>query len=159
MTREQLQELLPDYLGGELDAADRARFDESLREHPDLRAEVKGLCDTIGAMRSLEGRHDRRTLVSSRSSAKRGAFAALRYAAVIAAAFAVGYFVRGIGSTHSNEIDGTQSLAAVDAGNRSAPRTELEHRLAEGYARGSGAGTALGRSLIALAHATDTTSR
>jgi hypothetical protein len=157
MTREEVQKLLPEYLAGELDPAMRATFEESLAHHPDLSAEARSLSHAVGALRSLDEPGSPIFRAVSRSLTTRMMFSALRYAAVIAVAFTVGFSLRGTASSASDPV-ATPALANIDPANRTILRSAVEQRLIEGYARGSGAGTNLGRSLIALAHAADTTS-
>jgi hypothetical protein len=158
MTREELQKLLPDYLAGELDAATRTTFEMSMGSHPELVAEVRSLSHAVSALRSIDEGDSRVLRSASRSSTARFVFTAIRYAAVIAVAFTVGFVLRGQTSSSSGPAR-TPAFAGIDPANRTNPRTAFEQRLVEGYARGSGSGTNLGRSLIALAHAADTTRR
>ena len=158
MTRDDVQKLLPEYLAGELDAAMRATLEASLVHHPDLAAEARSLSHAISVLRSFDESDSRVLRATSRSSAARFTFTALRYAAVIAVAFTAGFVLRGQTSSLPDPVQ-SPAFADIDSANRTVPHTAIEQRLVEGYARGSGAGTNLGRSLIALAHAADTTSR
>ena len=81
MTREELQELMPEYLAGELDAAARTTFEMSMGIHPELVAEVRSLSYAVNALRSLDESDSHVSRAASRSSAARFVFTALRYAA------------------------------------------------------------------------------
>ena len=156
MTRAQVQDLLPEYLAGELDALTRERFETSLAQHADLAAEARSLCAAVDALRSIDAKPSR--AVPVRSIRPNFAWAVLRYAAVVALAFTIGFVVRGTAIMPSEPVQ-SLALTEIESADRAAPRTAVEQRLIDGYTRAGGAGTSLGRSLIALAHAADTTHR
>jgi anti-sigma factor RsiW len=54
MTREEYEAMLADYLGDELDAAERDRFEGYLAEHADARAEVGELRATLAELAELQ---------------------------------------------------------------------------------------------------------
>ncbi len=135
MNRDELESMLADHLAGELPAEKEAVFQEAMACDPALAAEAESLKRTLRAFDALgaaPGRPQRRI----------SGAALLRYAAVVALAFAGGWLLRGAQAT---------SPAPSDAG---PPDTdELEVRFAQVYME-QPAGSDLARSLVALARTT-----
>lgn len=125
MTEQRFSELLPDYLGGELDPAQSAEFELALRANPQWHARAAGLSAAHAALAalttdSLLDQSDRparpRRFASSRRWLK-----TLSYAALLLVAFGVGVRV-GLTRTapppkpadeppHSASLDFTPRLA------------------------------------------------
>jgi anti-sigma factor RsiW len=54
MNREEINDLMADYLGGEMSAVQKSLFEKSLAEHPDLAGEVSALAKTLSTLRFAE---------------------------------------------------------------------------------------------------------
>lgn len=97
MNEKELEMLLADYLGNELDDAERRRFEEFLDANPQARAEVEALRRTLADVRCLEEETESRVAEwsGSRESCRAGWFTtALRYAAVLAVGMGVGWLLK-----------------------------------------------------------------
>lgn len=147
MNREELRRWMADYLGGEMSKAERERFEHGMERHPDILADVRELSAALDAMRSLAIDPEpagRPVIASSTVGQIRGRV--LRYAAMIALAFFLGYIVRGLeaprpASTPSAPLD----VRPVDV-------SPLEARYAVQYLSDESR-IGLGRSLIAYSRA------
>jgi anti-sigma factor RsiW len=82
MERNEMDLLLADYLGGEMDPEARARFEKALHEDPGLAQEVAGFQATLATMHSLGKKEKKR---------KRHL---LGYAAAVLLAFAAGFYTQ-----------------------------------------------------------------
>lgn len=93
MTNEQFNDLLADWLGDELSPDDRTAFERELAANPLRRAEAQRLREAQDLVRALA--RPQPQLRQPHPAMLRVVAAALRYAAVIALAFAGGYMARG----------------------------------------------------------------
>jgi len=166
MTHDQAQEMLADYLGGELDESQKQQFEAYLTGDPALAAEVDSLRRTLAAMRAIDepvtapvpwdgtppARTDdpRASGADDRTVWKHGRMAVLlRYAAIIVFAFGAGFLAnagaRGPGVT-------TPSSVVEPAPKNQDRARQWETRIAVAYAKQPGR-SGLARSLVALARA------
>jgi len=132
-------DLLADYLGDELSADDRHRFEAMQRDDAELAARVEGMRGAIEVLRTLDAGREQTDGVSRKPARSRGR--GLRYAAAIALAFAAGWAVR---SLWSPTPDVTPAPGAP---------TPWERRLASAWDDQADQAP-LARSLLAFARAT-----
>ncbi len=159
MNRDEIDQLLADELGGELDPSRRERLDGLLANDPDLALEVSGLRRALAAMRSLDAPGDlgpasgRRSGAEPDAARRRRRFAVMRYAAVIVLSFLVGFGTRGPrpGGNDADPTRGASPSSGATGGRR--PSTDLELRFADAY-QDHPSHSSLARSLIAVAHLT-----
>jgi anti-sigma factor RsiW len=164
MNEVERDELLAGYLGGELTAEDRARFESMMADDPALAADVAGLRRTIQAMRSLDAPGSGRAPGSADGAAPTSVMrplrmwwgAVVRYAAVIGLAFAAGYFMRGgAGPEAQTGIPAARPDERADSDIALPVRPEAGEwlqRAAEVYVNHPG-GSSFARSLVAIAEA------
>lgn len=144
MKPDEIQNVLADYLGDELDPARKAEFERALDNDPDLAAEVDSLRKTVQAMRSLDVPS---VVLPALSPAHPPAAAPprmlgiMRYAASILIAFTLGAFVRDL------------SVAPQRIPQPPPGPSAIHTRLAAAYNHNA-AKSGLARSLLAVAHAT-----
>ena len=150
-----------------LSPEDRACYQRLLEGHPDLAEEVRSLRDALEAMTSLEAEpgdapaQSRHPAHSTRTDRGRGHV--MRFAAMIAMAFLLGYILRGMepNSGMPTDLDSGAGpgVKAIDAtggnepGGRIGPADSLGMRLAVNYLSDRKR-TGLSRSIIAYARAT-----
>lgn len=148
MIRDEANELMADYLGGELSPADRSRFQAYLKTDPQLAGEVTELERTLATLRTLDAPGDvphPRTAARHPRAPRWRIAAVLRYAAAVAIAFLAGYTLRGPAA--QSPVPSPTRLVRNDAPDS---RWTFQHRVAEAYSRRAN-GSGLGRSLVALA--------
>jgi anti-sigma factor RsiW len=150
MNNDELNDLLADYLGGELDEQQRATVEQRLAGDPALAQEVASLRGALDALRALdEPSATPAALAEVPAATGHRPAAVLRYAAAILIAFAIGYVVRDRRPGAPVEpplagASGGSTTAVVNGGWR--------QDAAEAYVRYSRE-PGLARSLMALAHA------
>ena len=155
MNHDEIDQLLADELGGELDPSRRERLDGLLANDPDLALEVSGLRRALAAMRSLDAPGDlgpasgRRSRAEPDAARRQRRFAVMRYAAVIVLSFLVGFGTRGPRPSGS---PGASSPPVEVTGERR-PGSDWERRFAAAY-QDHPSHSSLARSLIAVAHLT-----
>ena len=148
MNRDEANELMADYLGGELSPADRLRFEAYLNTDPELAGEVAGLERTLATLQQLDAPGNvaqPRTEANHTGAPRWWIAAALRYAAAVAIAFLAGYSLRGPAA--ESPVSSPTRLVRNDAPDS---RSTYWHRVAVAYSRRAN-GSGLGRSLVALA--------
>ena len=159
MNREEMQALLADYLGDELEPAQRERLEANLATDPEFAAEVAGLRESLALMRSL----DRADAASAGRRPCRRVWwqtAVVRYAAAVLIGFGTGYLIRDL--ARSQDKGAGVPRAALDRPiapleevppeprtDRPSWQVEFAHAYASQPSRSS-----LARSLAALAHVT-----
>ena len=96
MNRDEIDAMLADALGGELDPSQRERFDQLLADDPRLAEEFRDLQRAVAAIRSLDDPASigERSPAPSRRALAVPWRAGMRYAAVIGLAFVAGFAVR-----------------------------------------------------------------
>ncbi len=154
MNRDPQDPRLADYLGHEMDPAERARFEQELAVAPALAAEVAALRDTLDVMHRLDS-PNRAPVAPSAGGSRRATHrfsTVLRYAAAVALSFGLGYIVRDATPSHA-PIPEPKPVAQVEGQPAPRPTREWETRFARAYARNPKHST-LARSLTALAYAT-----
>ena len=145
MDREKLEELMADYLGGELEPAHAAQYETALAEHPDLAGEVASLQRTLSMIRKTDGKDRPDMPLPSKKAWSR---AVLPYAAALILAFTAGYFFRSIPLPFTaDEHSGGLENPAVGE-----PLEDWTQTFAEAYTINPGA-SRLARSLIAFSRA------
>ncbi len=147
MNRDEIDAMLADALGGELDPSQRERFDQLLDDDPRLADEFRDLQRTLVAFRSL---NDPVSIGERASAPSRRAVAVhwragMRYAAVIGVAFVAGFAVRALMPAGS-KAPAVTSLAAESP-------AAWEQRFADLYLLHPSE-SSLARSLVAVAHLT-----
>ena len=165
MEHDRAQDMLADYLGGELDEAQARQFEAHLTENPALAAEVDSLRGTLAAMRALDepaatpAPRDAAPLVKTdeppalprvdNRAPWRRMSGVLRYAAVVVFAFGAGYLANAV-----NRGPDTSTPARVVEPAPEAPDGAglWEARVRVAYAEQHGR-SGLARSLIALSRA------
>ena len=147
MNRDQAREWLADYLGDELDDAQRHEFEAYLAGDAELTAEVEDLRRALATLRTLDEPAAGET-APWRSARSPRLLILLRYAAVIALAFGAGYLTSGRFGLPTSAL--TPTVVQPPAGGAT---DAWEKRVAVAYANESGR-SGLARSLVALAHAT-----
>jgi anti-sigma factor RsiW len=152
MNRQEMNDLLADYLGHELSPSDRARFERSMAADAEFAEEVAEMQRALAAMRSLEAPAELvgtepRTALRFRPSQ---AATLLRYAAIVLFAFVAGYAARW--ATAGGRSSPSIAAPAPEPARNGAPG-DFEQRFAEAYGRSAGRSD-LARSLIALSRAT-----
>lgn len=168
MTYDELRERMAEHLGDELTAEQRTRFEASLEAHPDLGEEIRSLRRAMRSMQMLESEPQGANVKTSEvprhvaSGLSRGHL--MRFAAMIALAFLLGYIVRGLdpGDPADSRVTGLETLtpSGLERVEDSAPerseRANVESRgtrFAVHYLSDAGR-SGLSRSLIAYARAT-----
>ena len=147
MNRDELKAMLADYLGDELDAQRKSEFEAALADDPEFKAEVRGLQETLQALRSLDEPTEASTVVGQAGHPSKvpGLW---RYAAVVTFAFVGGYFARGPAVQLPTTPPGITTQRPV-----SDPSDEWRLRLAKRYAEHP-SDSSLARSFVALARST-----
>ena len=152
MSNDELNDLLADYLGGELGEEQRAAVERRLAADPALAQEVASLRGALDALRALDEPSAAPAALDeapAMAAAGRRPAAVLRYAAAILIAFAIGYVVRDRRPGAPVE----PPLAGGGSGSRTAVVVgDWRQDAAEAYVR-SPRKSGLARSLMALAHA------
>ncbi len=147
MNRDEIDAMLADALGGELDPSQRERFDQLLADDPRLAEEFRDLQRAVAAIRSLDdpaGIGERASAPSRRALAVPWR-AGMRYAAVIGVAFVAGFAVRALMPAGSKVPPVTPPAAESPAA--------WEQRFADVYLLHPSE-SSLARSLVAVAHLT-----
>ncbi len=147
MNRDEIDAMLADALGGELDPSQRGRFDQLLAEDPRLADEFGALQRALVALRSLNDPvsiRERASAPSSRAVAVHWR-AGMRYAAVIGMAFVAGFAVRAM-------MPGGSKVPPVTPPAAESPAA-WEQRFADVYLLHPSE-SSLARSLVAVAHLT-----
>ncbi|MCZ6835558.1 MAG: hypothetical protein O7G85_07275 [Planctomycetota bacterium] len=160
MNRQELNDAMADYLGGELPPDQVVRFELSLKEHPDLASEVHELAKALKAMHALEP-ETKATNDSKPSSLQWGKGHFVRLAAMITLAFFIGYIVRGLDQgVNPGANPGAPSpteRVGEETGPSDTPRIQSDESFGTRYATeflADGRRSGLSRSLIAYARAT-----
>lgn len=154
MNRDPQDPRLADYLGHEMNPAERARFEQELAADPALGAEVAALRDTLDVLHRLDSPNTAPVAPSAGGSwrAPLRLATVLRYAAALALSFGLGYAVRDATPPHAPTPEPTPA-AQIEVQPARHPTREWETRFAQAYARNP-KHSALARSLTALAYAT-----
>ncbi len=154
MNRDPQDHRLADYLGHEMEPAERARFEQELAADPALGAEVAALRNTLDVMHRLDIPNTAPVAPSTGGSwrAPPRLATVLRYAAAVALSFGLGYAVRDATPSHAPTPE-PKPTAQVEGQPAPRPTREWETRFAQAYARNPKHST-LARSLTALAYAT-----
>ena len=150
MNRNELEAMLSDYLGEELDAQRKREFETALAGDPEFNAEVNGLQETLQALHALDEPTGTPTAAPQADRTLRVA-GLWRYAAVLAFAFVGGYLARGPAVELS-----TTPPEPVTQHPASDPSDEWRLRLAKRYVDHP-SDSSLARSLVALARSTSKT--
>ena len=159
---DEVQVMMAEYLGGELDEAGRAKFETMMEGDEQLALEVKTLRAASDAIGSLDDEDAGPVaMISSKPASSAASFRghALRYTAVIALAFLGGYIIRGLepipgpGGVEPEHAGGIETNAVDNSGDDSGGEENFEHRLTREYLNAPER-TGLSRSLIAYARAT-----
>ncbi len=147
MNRDEIDAMLADALGGELDPSQRERFDQLLADDPRLADEFRDLQRALVAFRSLNDPVSIGERASAPSSRAVGAHwrAGMRYAAVIGMAFVAGFALRALMPAGSKVPPVTPPAAESPAA--------WERRFANDYLLHPSE-SSLARSLVAIAHRT-----
>lgn len=115
MDREQQEQRMAEYLGGELKGAEREAFEAALQRDPDLARELESLERTVTRLRGLTG--DENPDLSRPNRIESAGRPATRQAFVLAAAmilaFAAGLFVRMPFENSDRFEPGQQSAVTV----------------------------------------------
>ena len=147
MNRDEIDAMLADALGGELDPSRRERFDQLLAQDPRLADEFGALQRALVAIRSLDDPVSigERASAPSRRAVAVSWRAGMRYAAVIGVAFVAGFAVRALMPAGSKVPPVTPPAAESQAA--------WEQRFADVYLLHPSE-SSLARSLVAVAHLT-----
>jgi ferric-dicitrate binding protein FerR (iron transport regulator) len=143
MNHDELTQRTAEYLGDEMDAAARMRFEQAMAADPALAREVAGLRSALEAMRSLDAAAPSPIALRPSGRWRTAALAALRYAAVIAVGFAAGYALR---PSPPADLNNPPERAAISDGAGADARLA---RLAEAYIS-QRSDSSLARSLLAI---------
>ncbi|UCD75444.1 MAG: hypothetical protein JSV91_00710 [Phycisphaerales bacterium] len=160
MSNPDHHDQLAAYLGDEMDEESRIRFETAMSKDPGLAAEAASLRGALEAMRSLPAEPGPAVVQIAPAAGDRlhswGGWggAVLKYAAVIAAAFFIGYSVRGPASERSAAVVAPPDLTdwTDPAVMQARTLSPWQERAAQAYVRHEG-GSTFGRSLVVLAHA------
>lgn len=168
MTHDDLTSKMADYLGDELNDAQRQAFETEMGGDPELQAKVEGLRRTISTLRQVDAPvatdASRYTPGSSAAAApttgrfmsgQRGIRGIWRYAAVMAIAFVGGLLARGGPQQQASGPSGPPVVQGNDGENVEDSAVESgedswRNRFLRHYGE-HGSDSGLGRSLIALA--------
>ncbi len=174
MTHDDLTSKMADYLGDELNDAERLEFEEQMRSDPELQAKVEGLRRTISTLRQVDApvatdashyTPDSQAPTSAASTRSvngwsggirgiRGIRGIWRYAAVMAIAFVGGLLARGGPQQQASVSRDQQTVhdndGNVDSDGKSSGEDSWRNRFLRQYGE-HGSNSGLGRSLIALA--------
>jgi ferric-dicitrate binding protein FerR (iron transport regulator) len=151
MNADEIKGMLADYLGDELGAEDRQRFEEYVDTDREFAAEVASLRCTLDAMRSLKVPDEDVFAAPLRAAARRSwSLPVLRYAAVIVLAFAAGFLARGWSGWEGGPSAPPPAIAGLG---REQPPADWQMRFADAYVRNANK-SGLARALVSLAQAT-----
>ncbi|MFH1998486.1 MAG: hypothetical protein ABIK28_02345 [Planctomycetota bacterium] len=153
MNRDEINDLMADYLGGEMDAAEKKRYEAALAAHPDLENEVLTLTGTLSAIhfagsgseRSAGDSHDSKSLDKIKLKPW------MRYAAAMILAFFAGFASYAFMADPSFDSDAQKEKTGKTFSSATVYETapEWESTFAGTYAKPHGR-SRLARSWVAL---------